>query len=61
MVRDFDPLSGEKQLFPSLTGADLIEMQETHWTIDMETQVKCEWQDDVFCTHGTNSAQGTTS
>jgi len=24
----------------------------------METQVKHEWQGDVFCTHGTNSARG---
>ena len=37
---------------------DIVLMQETHWTIDyMETQVKREWQGDVFCTNGTNSVR----
>ena len=36
---------------------DIVLLQETHWTIDMETQVKREWQGDVFCTNGTNSAR----
>ena len=37
---------------------DIILLQETHWTVEMETQIKREWQGDVFFTHGTNSARG---
>ena len=37
---------------------DIILLQETHFTADMEIQVKREWEGDVCFTHGTNSARG---
>ena len=58
-------LSALMTILPSVNGQGLRSpeqrktalLQETHWTIDMETQVKREWQGDVFCTNGTNSAR----
>ena len=37
---------------------DIILLQETHWTIDMEMEIKREWIGDVFFNHGTNNARG---
>ena len=38
--------------------SDKILLQETHWTIDMEMEIKREWIGDVFFNHGTNNARG---
>ena len=32
---------------------DIILLQETHWTVDMEMQIKREWNGDVIFNHGT--------
>ena len=37
---------------------DIILLQETHWTVDMEMQIKLEWNGDVIFNHGTNNARG---
>ena len=37
---------------------DIIFLQETHWTADMEIELQRDWQGHVSCTHGTNSARG---
>ena len=37
---------------------DIVLIQETHFTSEMEIQVQREWEGDVFFTHGTNSARG---
>ena len=37
---------------------DIIFLQETHWSIDLDMQVKREWEGDAFFAHGTNSARG---
>ena len=37
---------------------DIVFIQETHFTSEMEIQVQREWEGDVFFTHGTNSARG---
>lgn len=39
-------------------GFDIILVQETPWSDDMEIQVKREWEVDLFAAHGTNSARG---
>ena len=36
---------------------DIIFLQETHWTADMEIELQRDWQGHVSCTHGTNSAR----
>ena len=36
---------------------DIVFIQETHFTSEMEIQVQSEWEGDVFFTHGTNSAR----
>ena len=37
---------------------DIILLQETHWTVDMEMQIKREWNGDVIFNHGMNNARG---
>ena len=37
---------------------DVILLQETHWTIDMEIQIKREWDGEAIFNHGTNTARG---
>ena len=37
---------------------DIILLQETHWTRDLETQIQREWNGGVFFNHGTNTARG---
>ena len=37
---------------------DIIFLQETHWTADMEIEIQRDWEGHVSCTHGTNSARG---
>ena len=37
---------------------DIILLQETQWTVDMEMQIKREWDGDVIFNHGTNTARG---
>lgn len=37
---------------------DIILLQETHWTVDMEMQIKREWNGGVIFNHGTNNARG---
>ena len=37
---------------------DIILLQETHWTVDMEMEIKREWNGDVIFNHGTNNARG---
>lgn len=36
----------------------IILLQETHWSVDMEMQIKREWMGDVIFNHGTNTARG---
>ena len=37
---------------------DIIFLQETHWTVDLDMQIKREWEGDAFFAHGTNSSRG---
>ena len=37
---------------------DIILLQETHWTADMEMQINREWNGEAFFNHGTNTARG---
>ena len=37
---------------------DIIFLQETHLSIDLDMQIKREWEGDAFFSHGTNSARG---
>ena len=37
---------------------DIVFVQETHFTSEMEHQIQREWEGDVFFTHGTSSARG---
>ena len=37
---------------------DIIFLQETHWTADIEIELQRDCQGHVSCTHGTNSARG---
>ena len=37
---------------------DIILLQETHWTVDMEMQIQREWNGEVIFNHGTNTARG---
>ena len=37
---------------------DIILLQETHWTRDLETQIQREWSGGVFFNHGTNTTRG---
>ena len=37
---------------------DIILLQETHWTVDLDIQIKHEWDGEVFFSHGTNTARG---
>lgn len=37
---------------------DIILLQETHWTVDMEMQIKREWNGNVFFNNGANNARG---
>ena len=36
----------------------IILLQETHWTFDMEVQIKGEWNGDVIFNRGANNARG---
>ena len=37
---------------------DIILIQETHWTSELETKIKSEWNGDVFFSNGTNNSRG---
>ena len=37
---------------------DIIFLQETHWSIDLDMRIKREWEGDAFFAHGTNSVRG---
>ena len=37
---------------------DIILFQETHWTVDLDIQIKHEWDGEVFFNHGTRTARG---
>ena len=37
---------------------DIILLEETHWTRDMETQIQREWNGGVFFNHGTITVRG---
>ena len=37
---------------------DLIFLQETHWTGDLLSTIKRDWNGDIFCNHGTDSSRG---
>lgn len=37
---------------------DVIFLQETHWSIDIEMQIKREWDGEAIFNHGTNTARG---
>ena len=37
---------------------DIIFLQETHWTVELDMQIKREWEGDAFFAHGTNSSRG---
>lgn len=36
----------------------VILLQETHWTVDMEMEIRQQWGGEVIFNHGTNSARG---
>ena len=36
---------------------DIIFLQETHWSSDLDMQIKREWEGDAFLAHGTHSAR----
>ena len=38
--------------------ADIILLQETHWTDDIEMQIQREWDGEIIFNHGTNTARG---
>lgn len=37
---------------------DVIFIQETHWTPDLENITQHEWQGGIFCSHGSSTAKG---
>ena len=37
---------------------DIICLQETHWTAELEMEIKRDWDGEVFVSHGTNLARG---
>ena len=37
---------------------DIILLQETHWTSELETKIKSEWNGDAFFSSGTNNSRG---
>ena len=37
---------------------DVVLLQETHWTVDMEIQIKREWNGEAIFNHGTNTSRG---
>ena len=37
---------------------DIILLQETHWTDDIEMQIQREWDGEIIVNHGTNTARG---
>ena len=37
---------------------DVVCLQETHWSVDLEMQIKREWNGDIFFAHGTDNARG---
>ena len=37
---------------------DIIFLQETHWTPDIENIIQHEWQGGIFCSHGSPTARG---
>jgi len=37
---------------------DIISLQETHWTSELETKIKSEWNGNVFFSNGTNNSRG---
>ena len=37
---------------------DIILLQEMHWTVDLDIQIKHKWDGEVFFNHGTNTARG---
>ena len=37
---------------------DIICLQETHWTADIEMQIKRDWSGEIFASHGTNLSRG---
>ena len=37
---------------------DVVLLQETHWTAEMEIQIKCEWNGEAIFNHGSNTARG---
>ena len=37
---------------------DIIFLQETHWSVDIEMQIRREWRGEIVFNHGTNSARG---
>ena len=37
---------------------DIILLQETHWTSELETKIKSEWNGDAFFSNGTNTSRG---
>ena len=37
---------------------DIICLQETHWTADVEMQIKRDYDGEIFASHGTNSSRG---
>ena len=37
---------------------DVVCLQQTHWSVDLEMQIKREWNGDIFFAHGTDNARG---
>ena len=37
---------------------DMILLQETHWTVNMEMEIRQQWGGEIIFNHGTNSARG---
>ena len=37
---------------------DIVLLQETHWSTDLELQIKRDWDGSIFFNHGSNHARG---
>ena len=37
---------------------DIIFLQKTHWSVDIEIQIRREWRGEIVFNHGTDSARG---
>ena len=45
-------------LFFQRSRFDIVLLQETHWSTDLELQIKRDWDGSIFFNHGSNHARG---